>query len=226
MLTRACAAHRSPRTLSRTCRLSTSPTSSLSRLIYINTEKFPLFPTLPTYPTSTTKTLLNRIKLDLTGSLQNHTLAFNSTSFYETPVRRVIQCTTRVYSFGTMVVETKELQQALFVPPQGEAQGRFLYGFEFVNSFMDAFFKGLGMLERDEEVDAALGGLGSRSGLFMHTDSAQSRFRFFTCQSDTCVCFGCYRYLKILRRPFRLISLSSPALQVRPRRPTLARHFW
>jgi len=126
----------------------------------INAQKFPPFPTtLPTYPTSSTKTLLNRIKLDLTGSLQNHTLAFNSTSFYETPIRRVIQCTTRVYSFGTMVVETKELQQALFVPPQGEAQGRFLYGFEFVNSFMDAFFKGLGTLERDEEVDAALGGL-------------------------------------------------------------------
>lgn len=79
---------------------------------------------------------------------------FNNTSFFETRDRRTIECTTTIYSFGNVVLESKEVQQALWLN-----EGKYMYSFVYVNQFFDAFMKGIRSLQSWEEVDIAINNL-------------------------------------------------------------------
>ncbi|KAI8079637.1 TEA/ATTS domain family-domain-containing protein [Gilbertella persicaria] len=96
--------------------------------------------------------LLAKTKLDLNLSISDFT--FNNTSFFETQTRRTIECTTTIYSFGNVVLESKEVQQALWVN-----EGKYMYSFVFVNQFFDAFMKGIRSLQSWDEVDIAINNL-------------------------------------------------------------------
>ncbi|KAI9244499.1 TEA/ATTS domain family-domain-containing protein [Sporodiniella umbellata] len=94
----------------------------------------------------------NAVKLDLGLDISEFT--FNNTSFFETNERKTIECTTTIYSFGNVVLESKESQQALWVN-----EGKYMYNFVFVNQFFDAFMKGIRSLQSWEEVDMAINNL-------------------------------------------------------------------
>ncbi|KAI8354014.1 TEA/ATTS domain family-domain-containing protein [Blakeslea trispora] len=96
--------------------------------------------------------LLAKTKLDLNLTISE--FAFNNTAFFETQTRRTIECTTTIYSFGNVVLESKETQQAFWV-----TEGKYMYNFVFVNQFFDAFMKGIRSLQSWDEVDIAINNL-------------------------------------------------------------------
>ncbi|KAG1328423.1 hypothetical protein G6F62_008159 [Rhizopus arrhizus] len=114
----------------------------------ISKEKCPPLASL----SSTIVALLAKVKLDL--GLEVSDFTFNNTSFFETSERKTMECTTTIYSFGNVVLESKESQQALWVN-----EGKYMYNFVFVNQFFDAFMKGIRSLQSWEEVDIAINNL-------------------------------------------------------------------
>ncbi|KAK4517187.1 NAD-dependent histone deacetylase sir2 [Mucor velutinosus] len=120
---------------------------SVSSKETISKEKCPIISTL-----ASLNTLMAKTKLDLNLSIAD--FAFNNTSFFETKTRRTIECTTTIYSFGNVVLESKEVQQALWVN-----EGKYMYSFVFVNQFFDAFMKGIRSLQSWDEVDIAINNL-------------------------------------------------------------------
>ncbi|KAI9477954.1 MAG: TEA/ATTS domain family-domain-containing protein [Benjaminiella poitrasii] len=96
--------------------------------------------------------LLAKTKLDLNLNLLE--FAFDNTSFFESQTRRTIECTTTIYSFGKIVLESREVQQALWIN-----EGKYMYSFAFVNQFFDAFMKGIRSLQSWEEVSIAINNL-------------------------------------------------------------------
>ncbi|KAF1799634.1 hypothetical protein FB192DRAFT_1460080 [Mucor lusitanicus] len=97
-------------------------------------------------------TLAAKVKLDLNLNMSD--FFFNNTSFFETQDRRTIECTTTIYSFGNVVLESKEVQQALWIN-----EGKYMYSFVYVNQFFDAFMKGIRSLQSWDEVDIAINNL-------------------------------------------------------------------
>lgn len=97
-------------------------------------------------------TLSAKVKLNLNLNMTD--FFFNNTSFFETRDRRTIECTTTIYSFGNVVLESKEIQQALWLN-----EGKYMYSFVYVNQFFDAFMKGIRSLQSWEEVDIAINNL-------------------------------------------------------------------
>ncbi|KAI7902504.1 TEA/ATTS domain family-domain-containing protein [Cokeromyces recurvatus] len=97
-------------------------------------------------------TLFSKVKLNL--NLNMGEFFFNNTCFFETQERRTIECTTTIYSFGNIVLEAKEVQQALYIN-----EGKYIYNFVYVNQFFDAFIKGIQALSLWEEVDIAINNL-------------------------------------------------------------------
>lgn len=97
-------------------------------------------------------TLSAKVKLNLNLNMTD--FFFNNTSFFETRDRRTIECTTTIYSFGNVVLESKEVQQALWLN-----EGKYMYSFVYVNQFFDAFMKGIRSLQSWEEVDIAINNL-------------------------------------------------------------------
>lgn len=93
-----------------------------------------------------------QMKLDLNLNISD--FVFNNTSVLESRERRTVECTTTIYSFGNVVLEAKETQQALWVN-----EGKYMYSFEYVNQFFDAFMKGIRTLHSWEEVDIAISNL-------------------------------------------------------------------
>ncbi|KAI8996898.1 TEA/ATTS domain family-domain-containing protein [Pilobolus umbonatus] len=96
--------------------------------------------------------LLAKTKLDLNLTISD--FSFNNTSFFETRERKIIECTTTIYSFGNIVLESKEVQQAFWL-----SEGKYMYNFVFVNQFFDAFMKGIRSLQSWDEVDVAINNL-------------------------------------------------------------------
>ncbi|KAI8373875.1 TEA/ATTS domain family-domain-containing protein, partial [Blakeslea trispora] len=92
------------------------------------------------------------VELNLDMNLND--FAFNNASFFETHERRTIECNTTIYSFGKVVLESKEVQQALWIN-----EGKFVYNFAYVNQFFDAFMKGIRSLQSWEEIDIAINNL-------------------------------------------------------------------
>ena len=76
---------------------------------------------------------------------------FSNTCFFESRQRKTIECTTTIYSFGNVVLESKEIQQALWLNNE-----KYMYSFVYVNQFFDAFMKGIRSLQSWEEVDIAI----------------------------------------------------------------------
>ncbi|KAI8997905.1 TEA/ATTS domain family-domain-containing protein [Pilobolus umbonatus] len=97
-------------------------------------------------------TLSAKVKLNMNMNMTD--FFFNNTSFFETRDRRTIECTTTIYSFGNVVLESKEVQQALWVN-----EGKYMYSFAYVNQFFDAFMKGIRSLQSWGEVDIAINNL-------------------------------------------------------------------
>ncbi|ORX48005.1 TEA-domain-containing protein [Hesseltinella vesiculosa] len=93
--------------------------------------------------------LLANMKLDLNFSMND--FFFNNTCFFESRDRRMIECTMTIYSFGNVVLESKEVQQALWIN-----EGKYMYSFVYVNHFFDAFMKGVRTLQSWDEVDIAI----------------------------------------------------------------------
>lgn len=114
-------------------------------------EKCPSISALLESPEETVL-LLAKTKLDLNLNISD--FAFNNTSFFETQTRQTIECTTTIYSFGNVVLESREIQQALWVN-----EGKYMYSFVFVNQFFDAFMKGIRSLQSWHEVDIAINNL-------------------------------------------------------------------
>ncbi|KAI9267830.1 TEA/ATTS domain family-domain-containing protein [Sporodiniella umbellata] len=94
------------------------------------------------------------VKVQLNLNVNTSDFFFNNTSFFETKDRRTVECTTTIYSFGNVVLESKEVQQALWLN-----EGKYMYSFAYVNQFFDAFMKGIRSLQSWEEVDIAINNL-------------------------------------------------------------------
>ncbi|KAG0049121.1 hypothetical protein BGZ83_006039 [Gryganskiella cystojenkinii] len=108
-------------------------------------EKFPTLYDL--YQKTMCTFLFFKIKLDLNLNLNG---VFGNTSLFDSNERRLVECTTSIYSFGTKVLEGKELKQAACV------DNKFVYNFEFVNQFFGAFLNGIRNLTTWGEIDIAL----------------------------------------------------------------------
>ncbi|KAI8384233.1 TEA/ATTS domain family-domain-containing protein [Radiomyces spectabilis] len=93
-----------------------------------------------------------KIRLDLSVGVSD--FVFNNACFFETKERRAIECTMTVYSFGKVMLESKEVQQALWLN-----EGKYTYSFMFVNQFLDAYLKGILALQSWDEADLALSNL-------------------------------------------------------------------
>ncbi|KAL9544389.1 hypothetical protein MBANPS3_007655 [Mucor bainieri] len=113
-------------------------------------SKCPSLTDLSSNPAVTT--LAAKVKLNLNLNMSD--FFFNNTSFFETQDRRTIECTTTIYSFGNVVLESKEVQQALWIN-----EGKYMYSFVYVNQFFDAFMKGIRSLQSWDEVDIAINNL-------------------------------------------------------------------
>ncbi|KAH8556157.1 hypothetical protein BGW37DRAFT_2387 [Umbelopsis sp. PMI_123] len=116
----------------------------------VSTDKCPQVESLQKYQPNIT--LLAKMKLDLNLNISD--FVFNNTSVLESKERRAVECTTVIYSFGNVVLEAKETQQALWVN-----EGKYMYSFEYVNQFFDAFMKGIRTLHSWDEVDIAISNL-------------------------------------------------------------------
>ncbi|KAI9270290.1 TEA/ATTS domain family-domain-containing protein [Helicostylum pulchrum] len=121
-------------------------------VVSVNSVSKEKCPPIATLSSSDSVLLLAKTKLDLNLNISE--FAFNNTSFFETQTRRTIECTTTIYSFGNVVLESKEVQQALWVN-----EGKYMYSFVFVNQFFDAFMKGIRSLQSWDEVDIAINNL-------------------------------------------------------------------
>ncbi|KAG0305965.1 hypothetical protein BGZ99_001918 [Dissophora globulifera] len=108
-------------------------------------EKFPTLYDL--YQKTMCTFLFFKIKLDLNLGLNG---VFGNTSQFDSTERRLVECTTSIYSFGSKVLEAKELKQAAMV------DNKFVYNFEFVNQFFGAFLNGIRSLTTWGEIDIAL----------------------------------------------------------------------
>ncbi|KAF9358377.1 hypothetical protein BGX26_001902 [Mortierella sp. AD094] len=108
-------------------------------------EKFPALYDL--YQKTMCTFLFFKIKLDLNLNLNG---VFGNTSLFDSTERRLVECTTSIYSFGSKVLEAKELKQAAVV------DNKFVYNFEFVNQFFGAFLNGIRSLTTWGEIDIAL----------------------------------------------------------------------
>ncbi|KAK3811931.1 MAG: TEA/ATTS domain family-domain-containing protein, partial [Benniella sp.] len=108
-------------------------------------EKFPTLYNL--YQKTMCTFLYFKMKLDLNWSLHG---VFGNTFLFDSTERRLVECTTSIYSFGSKVLEAKELGQATMV------DNKFVYNFEFVNQFFGAFLNGIRSLKTSGEVDIAL----------------------------------------------------------------------
>lgn len=108
-------------------------------------EKFPALYDL--YQKTMCTFLFFKIKLDLNLSLNG---VFGNTSLFDSTEGRLVECTTSIYSFGSKVLEAKELKQAAMV------DNKFVYNFEFVNQFFGAFLNGIRGLTTWGEIDIAL----------------------------------------------------------------------
>ncbi|KAI7868719.1 hypothetical protein BDF14DRAFT_1790075 [Spinellus fusiger] len=104
--------------------------------------------------TSTPADVILSAKLKMDINLNLSDFYFNNTSFFETSERRTIECTSTIYSFGTVVLESKEIQQALWLN-----EDKYMYSFVCVNQFFDAFMKGIRALPSWEEIDVAINNL-------------------------------------------------------------------
>ncbi|KAI7899134.1 TEA/ATTS domain family-domain-containing protein [Cokeromyces recurvatus] len=120
----------------------------------ISKDKCPILDTLLMRQSSSKEHTLLLAKINLDLNLDISGFAFNNTSFFESQTRRTIECTTTIYSFGNVVLESKEVQQALWIN-----EGKYMYSFAFVNQFFDAFMKGIRTLQSWEEVDIAINNL-------------------------------------------------------------------
>ncbi|KAF8947453.1 hypothetical protein BGZ47_009079 [Haplosporangium gracile] len=108
-------------------------------------EKFPALYDL--YQKTMCTFLFFKIKLDLNLSLNG---VFGNTSLFDSTEGRLVECTTSIYSFGSKVLEAKELKQSAVV------DNKFVYNFEFVNQFFGAFLNGIRGLTTWGEIDIAL----------------------------------------------------------------------
>ncbi|KAK3840939.1 MAG: TEA/ATTS domain family-domain-containing protein [Linnemannia gamsii] len=108
-------------------------------------EKFPALYDL--YQKTMCTFLFFKIKLDLNLSLNG---VFGNTSLFDSTEGRLVECTTSIYSFGSKVLEAKELKQAAVV------DNKFVLNFEFVNQFFGAFLNGIRGLTTWGEIDIAL----------------------------------------------------------------------
>ncbi|KAF9958989.1 hypothetical protein BGZ65_000956 [Modicella reniformis] len=109
-------------------------------------EKFPTLHEL--YQKTMCTFLFFKIKLDLNLNLNG---VFGNTSLFDSTERRLVECTTSIYSFGNKVLEAKELKQAAMID-----NTKFVYSFEFVNQFFGAFLNGIRSLKTWGEIDIAL----------------------------------------------------------------------
>ncbi|KAF9919548.1 hypothetical protein FBU30_010875 [Linnemannia zychae] len=111
----------------------------------LSQEKFPALYEL--YQKTMCTFLFFKTKLDLNLSLNG---VFGNTSLFDSTEGRLVECTTSIYSFGSKVLEAKELKQAAVV------DNKFVYNFEFVNQFFGAFLNGIRGLTTWSEIDIAL----------------------------------------------------------------------
>ncbi|KAI9498132.1 TEA/ATTS domain family-domain-containing protein [Zychaea mexicana] len=93
--------------------------------------------------------LLAKTKLDLNLNISD--FVFSNRCYFESRERKTIECTTTIYSFGNVVLESKEIQHGLLLD-----QGKYVYSFVYVNQFFDAFMKGIRSLQSYEEIDIAI----------------------------------------------------------------------
>lgn len=107
----------------------------------------PLADIVTKYPTNVV--LHAKTHLDLNLNIPD--FCFNNNCFFESRDRRTIECTTTIYSFGNVVLESKEIQQALCLN-----QDRYIYSFAYVNQFFGAFMKGIRSLQTFEEIDVVI----------------------------------------------------------------------
>ncbi|CDH57528.1 hypothetical protein RO3G_14672 [Lichtheimia corymbifera JMRC:FSU:9682] len=123
--------------------LSVVPASSVIE----KTECPPLADIVAKYPAN----IVLHAKTHLDLNLNIPDFCFNNNCFFESRDRRTIECTTTIYSFGNVVLESKEIQQALCLN-----QDRYIYSFAYVNQFFGEFMKGIRSLHTFEEIDVVI----------------------------------------------------------------------
>ncbi|KAG0266883.1 hypothetical protein DFQ27_009350 [Actinomortierella ambigua] len=111
-------------------------------------DKFPCLFNL--YQQSMCPFLHMTVKMNLDLTLDG---MFSNNNLFESSERRAIECATTIYSFGAKVLKARETKQAALVG------NKFLYQFEFVNQFFNAFLKGVKSLSNWQEVALAMSNL-------------------------------------------------------------------
>lgn len=118
----------------------------------INTYKFPDFPNMFEQSNGRSWFLQALVKMNLhvheVGQVKN-ILVLEANRY------RTLECTTTVYSCGQRILETQELRY----PSVDGASGRYLYQFDFVGRFFDAFMRSCMTLSQFGEARAALDNL-------------------------------------------------------------------
>lgn len=79
---------------------------------------------------------------------------FCNALFFETSERRIVECTTIVYSFGNRVFETCQVQHALWL-----RANEYLYTFRLADPVFGALMKGVRTLRDPEHIDIAMDNL-------------------------------------------------------------------
>jgi len=124
------------------------PTFGTINIHQLTPEKCPALYDL--YGRATCAFLLLKIGMNLTLDLEG---TFENTCLFVSGERRTLRCSTIIYSFGDKVLESCEVQEATL------ASGKFVYQFEFVNQFFNAFLSGIRSLGTQDEMEVALSGI-------------------------------------------------------------------
>ncbi|KAL1933098.1 hypothetical protein VTP01DRAFT_8776 [Rhizomucor pusillus] len=95
--------------------------------------------------------LIARVNLDLFHPSSDN---FCNALFFETSERRIVECTTIVYSFGNRVFETCQVQHALWL-----RANEYLYTFRLADPVLGALMKGVRTLRDPEHIDIAMDNL-------------------------------------------------------------------
>lgn len=117
----------------------------------LSAEKFPCLFNL--YQRAMCPFLYMTVKMNLDLAAIDAGGVFNNANFFDSSERRAVECATTIYSFGSKVLEAREVKHAVLV------DNSFVYQFEFVNQFFNAFLKGVKSLSNWQEVALAMANL-------------------------------------------------------------------
>eukprot|EP00842_Homolaphlyctis_polyrhiza_P004451 jgi/Hompol1/5006/HPOL_000668-RA len=115
----------------------------------VSDKLFPSFGSLFDSASQTASFFLLKVNLDIDAA---QTGDFKNISVYESKTERVLECTTSVYSFGKLILETRQVQ----TPWRRPQDGKYIFHADFVGQFFSAFLSGFQFLDHPDEARVAV----------------------------------------------------------------------